>query len=347
MQECRGYCIPDTPTIAGAWVCQTCAQANASAPFWNQATSECVAKCPELTVNGHCKPCSDVDAGKPFWNGEVCQSCPDERYWDQIQHACVETCLTGIADEEKRLCVQCGEGEFWNGTACTACPAWLPNWHRELRTCVAKCKEDAPYFNGTSCVTCKEYSYQNGLYLPYWTGSECSDTCPESAPLKKYNYCSTCEGSNKEKPFWDGFQCLSCSAELGGEYLDGHKCVSECPESYRTSGSGKICATCLEKSNSTPFWNGSECVACPEGQYFANSKCAESCPSGLAQPISGQICVKTCGQYQELSGTQCVCAGGLELKRGRYDHCAPPGSKYWEDYVSTCTANAQVMTLNT
>ena len=77
----------------------------ASAPFWNHATRECVRKCPELAVNGRCKPCSDVAAGKPFWNGDACQSCPDGRYWDQIQHNCVETCLTGIADEAKRLCV--------------------------------------------------------------------------------------------------------------------------------------------------------------------------------------------------------------------------------------------------
>ena len=109
-QECVEMCPSDTPAAENEKTCQTCAQANTSAPYWNPATRECVAKCPGLTVDGRCKPCSDADAGKPFWDGKACQSCPDGDYWDPNRHICVYWCDIRIADQEKKLCFQCGEG---------------------------------------------------------------------------------------------------------------------------------------------------------------------------------------------------------------------------------------------
>ena len=141
---------------------------------------------------------------------------------------------------------------------CVACPEWT-NWDRERRTCVSRCWSSAPYFNGTTCISCAEYSREVGRNLPYWTGSKCSDVYPEMTPVNIDNRYRTCADEDPAQPFWDGFQCVPCSEELGGEYFDGSKCVEKCPETTDTGYESSICRTCLEKDPTTPFWNGSEC----------------------------------------------------------------------------------------
>ena len=93
------------------------------------------------------------------------------------------------------------------------------------------------------------------------------------------NICRTCAEIDPTKPYWDGFQCLSCSEDLGGKFLDDIRCVRSCPESFVVEAGNKICKKCADIDPTKPLWQDGKCQACPEGMYFFDSMCAESCPT--------------------------------------------------------------------
>ena len=72
-------CPAETLAASEGKVCKTCADVNASAPFWNPATEECVAKCLGPAVGKVCWACYNVDASKPYWSeaSEQCMSCAE------------------------------------------------------------------------------------------------------------------------------------------------------------------------------------------------------------------------------------------------------------------------------
>lgn len=142
----------------------------------------------------------------------------------------MDTCK--VVDEETKYCTDCGERKFWNGTACTACPEDLPNWDQERRACVAECLQPTPHFNGTTCISCAEYSREVGRNLSYWTEGKCSDVYPVLTPVKVDDEYRSCEDRNPAEPLWTGYTCSSCYDPYGGRYFDGNWCVEKCPETF-------------------------------------------------------------------------------------------------------------------
>lgn len=209
--------------------------------------------------------------------------------------------------------------------------------------CVFECPETRPYFNGSACISCAEYSLESGLRKPYWTGSECSDTCPNSAPAKHNGVCKPCIEADPNNPYWDGISCRMCSGELGGKYYNGGKCVDRCREHIARPGGNRACSTCLSIYQEEPLWSGGKCTSCPSGQYFANSACAANCPAGLLKPVYGQVCVRACGKHQVSDGTSCKCIDGLVPG---FNRCVPPDDKSWVDFAPTCAAAGMVVSFN-
>lgn len=75
--ECVHECPDDRPIADASKTCMTCKRVNASAPYWNSETRECVAKCPELSERHMCKSCADDNVKKPYWDGTSCKSCAE------------------------------------------------------------------------------------------------------------------------------------------------------------------------------------------------------------------------------------------------------------------------------
>ena len=112
-RECVRACPDDTPVLGESKICQTCAQANASAQLWNPDTQECVAKCPRSSKNSVCTTCWEADPSKPRWDSdsETCEACPDsasgsKTFWNPETEQCVDACPELAKDG---ICKRCYE----------------------------------------------------------------------------------------------------------------------------------------------------------------------------------------------------------------------------------------------
>ena len=83
----------------------------------------------------------------------------------------------------------------------------------------------------------------------------------------------------------DGKHCIS-SCESGlvvrVKTTSEQMCVSACPDTAPIEQDG-FCLSCVETTDiETPFWNGKECVACPEhlpNTNYATGTCVPACPA--------------------------------------------------------------------
>ena len=112
-RECVRECPDDTPVLGESKICQTCAEANTNAPFWNSETQECTAKCLRSSKNSVCTSCWEADPSKPRWNAVsgACEACPDstsgsKTFWNPETDGCVDACPELVKDGICRRCYE-------------------------------------------------------------------------------------------------------------------------------------------------------------------------------------------------------------------------------------------------
>ncbi len=203
-----------------------------NAPVWNETTQQCEA-CPDNKPkwNASTKQCEEVNCEEGFVYG--------------YRHV-----SWGSQDSEK-ACWPCGyvdhDKPYWNGSQCTTCPVNMSKTMDESYgsygsgkygyKCEIRCGDDAPVWNAYEyrCEACPSDS-------PVWnaTNRQC-EACPDNKP--KWNSSTKqCEEANCEEGFVYGYR----------QYASGRD-------------SEKACWPCGYVYHDKPYWNGSQCIACPSG----------------------------------------------------------------------------------
>jgi len=205
-------------------------------------------KCKNCYKN--CEKCNK--GGNDIMNN--CTSCKDNKLLQEDKGNCIDNCLDGYYEKDKK-CINC------------------------YKNC-EKCNKGG---NETShnCISCKENK------LLQEDKGNCIDNCLDGY-YKDDKKCKNCN-SNCKTCNNNSTDCNSCFDNM---FLinDTHKCLNECDISYYKNDSEKKCYKC--NSNCKSCSKGSEnnnnyCLSCNENsiyQYLVKSKkyglnCVEKCPN--------------------------------------------------------------------
>ncbi|CAL6041205.1 Conserved_hypothetical protein [Hexamita inflata] len=208
-------------------------------------------------------------------------------------YQCVNSCPTGFADQNTKLCSSCQVGESFiidyayniqyyicQPQTCTNSLKYRdPNQvYNGVLRCVYQCPESHPYLNSTSNIcqsSCQDNTYTNQSAFPQ------NLICQAYDPIKFYiiNYL-----------FNDG-QKLQVD-QCGGDYnfIQNQQCLKTCVNSfYQIINKQNYCRTGLE----------------PECQILSdqnNNICVDTCQYYL----NNKVCVQQCPQYIDLDQIHCT-----------------------------------------
>ncbi|MBR4931837.1 MAG: hypothetical protein IKZ02_02285, partial [Alphaproteobacteria bacterium] len=216
----------------------------------------------------------------------------------------------------------CADSTQCSGTAPTQCTAPTPVLSGDLTTCI-------------SCETADSTK-------PYYDGKMCVATCPTETPMSDANnICKTCAEVDGTKPYWSGTECVSCATIDSTTPVwdsENQTCIA-CAEG--TEWNGESCVK-IDCPNSTPVWNGMECVSCAtfdstKPYWDAENKvCVSTCSSGKRD---GYICVTNCPIDRPfVSDGVCVaeCSGAKPYRNGVTCVSACPSDKPSLDADNAC-----------
>ena len=211
--------------------------------------------------NGKCikkincyKTCNECNGESTDEKEQNCTSCKDNKLLQEDKGNCIDTCLDGYYEKDKK-CKNCYEN----------CEKCNKGGNETLHNC-------------TSCKENKLFQEDNG---------NCIDNCLDGY-YKDDKKCKNCN-SNCKTCNNNSTDCNSCFDNM---FLinDTHKCLNECDISYYKNDSEKKCYKC--NSNCKSCSKGSEnnnnyCLSCNENsiyQYLVKSKkyglnCVEKCPN--------------------------------------------------------------------
>ena len=243
-----------------ACVCESNADCPGDKPYCGLSCMKCPYWMPVWNPNGENGPdCYECPEETPEYNKETgeCVACPDDKpafnYYTMKCEACPEG-MDWYDDVQECYCAY--ETPMWNDETekCEACPADTPAFNMDDWDCEA-CPDDTPAWNASTrqCESCPTDK-------PSWNAStrQC-EACPEDTPVWNAST-RQCESCPTDKPVWnaDTKQCEESPCEEG--YVYGYR-------KYASGGrdSEKACWPCGYVYHDKPYWNGSQCIACPSG----------------------------------------------------------------------------------
>ncbi|MBQ6854488.1 MAG: hypothetical protein IJO11_03485, partial [Alphaproteobacteria bacterium] len=83
--------------------------------------------------------------------------------------------------------------------------------------------------------------------------------------------CVSCATVDSTTPLWDAEnqKCVACAE---GTEWNGEVCSVQCP-SETPYWNGTECIACIVADVSKPYWNGSSCEACSDGTVWNSTEC--------------------------------------------------------------------------
>ena len=229
--------------------------------------------------NGVCKPCSHI-ACRKCTNGTYCTLC--DKYWiyDSVNHTCLKTCSSAIANcavcSSTTVCTECKGGYYINSSkTCTLCSNSIAN----CLTCT----------NSNNCTQCKSGYYVN-------TSGSCS--------LCGIANCTKCDTNGN---------CLNCSQ---GYYLseDKKSCIPN-DNKFNCSDSnfiriGNLCVTRKNMGDSTmlPIPSSINIATGQSGDY-CYSQYSKCCWKGT----TSTACNADNGGYSGCTRTVCNYSAATEI----------------------------------
>ncbi|MBE6449382.1 MAG: hypothetical protein E7013_01605 [Alphaproteobacteria bacterium] len=370
--------------------CASDADCNGRGYCENQACVFCEEHIPYY-VNGQCRQCAtDADCTDSICLDGYC-SCQEG----------TENCFCAAnqyytPEPECQRCVICPDNASCNGTNEVSCQL---GYIENNVDCFLFCCNPNTYFSGLNCLTCPDEAICNGTSVVSCTGGKnltgrpydenlscdlCSDdqyltpggsckSCPSNAVCKNdnitcntdyylnYTEQSTC--CHKTNEFSYNGSCLSCPSNATCNGVDFTckegltKTNTECVSNCSSDGSD----TCSECNSSTPYYNGSKCVACVKDTNCGSGKVCEdgACKVADAECSANQYYYDGCDCWCEECAScpdNATCDGvDFTCKEGYIDNrddgwygcggtpCCSP-DEYWNDYMDgyceDCPENA-------
>ena len=260
-----------------------------------------------VTTNssGTCLACS---GSSPYWNGTICAACPANA---TCSNGTITGCQSGYYGSN---CTQCQTGIIsgtWPSQTCQTCPTSTSICSNGA---ISGC-QSGYYYDGSNCTQCLG---GNGVISGTWPNQTCQ-SCPSNSicsngaisGCQSGYYGSTCIQcpTGVISGTWPSQTCQSCpstaicsNGAISGCQISyyGATCVSKCQGVVSGSWPSATCAAC---SGSTPYWNGSNCAACP-----ANAVCSNGAITGCSSGFSLVSGACTCSTgYITGSGSTAVC----------------------------------------
>lgn len=170
-------------------------------------------KCVECVTNDNCPK----DA--PICNEDKkCESCDNGQIYDKVNQICVGCITNDDCPEESPICNDKKE--------CEACPQDF-YYNYKNKTCVecltsVNCPVDKPICTQENrCEDCKKGTYYDAESN---TCVEClsNDNCKGTRPICNNKKCEACP---KDKPAFDGLQCVECTERNQDKCAFGQTCV--------------------------------------------------------------------------------------------------------------------------
>lgn len=148
--------------------------------------------------------------------------------------------------------------------------------HKACSVCIG------PSILPSNCTTCNSAGFINNG----------SGNC-----VQCYGFCNGCIGLGST-------QCTSC---MGGYFLYGNTCVTECPLDYYSVESTKMCIACLAPCYFCFGSTANHCLSCSLGWFLLESTCYNPCPNGM-YGFNGS-CMSACplGTYPDITPICLLC----------------------------------------
>jgi len=344
------YCINKTPSDRGCSECRNRDDCTENKPHCLKESGICSVDCGKIGVDektGECK-CSD-----------------DTPVFDIINNRCV-TCYDSIGGSWTDL--GCNKVETIKVEDTAEYSSWNYSPYQEGNDGKPICKVeyDSKTFKRLStdngqCVQCTENAHCPSNQVCN-SKNECG--CPSEKPALANNKCFECDSNNSgsgdhkcstTKPLCKSGTCTcqdnyDASKKKAGDGMCPARTPAcskgecTCQKNYDSSkknGDGKCssdmpmchngqCKKCTEVSSSTPFWNGSSCIACGTNMTYSSTEGKCICATGYCLPDGGSKCIAVT-TYDD-------------VKRGSNGSCTKKslkGTTYTMNYVSKSVGSCE------
>ena len=276
-----------------------------------------------------CVSCKDLY----LLSGVCLTDCPEGYYGDDVLSSCGkcdDLCHTCIGPS-KHNCTDCNSSYVLQSSTCSLhCP---DGSYKMTDTCV-RCHEKCVTCDGpaeSNCLSCSKMGEQ----LLYFESGHCVTTC--------------LSGRYKDNDSWSCFQCADgclrcfgpsqeeCTECQDGFFLDGQKCMQNCPSHTLSDDMNRKCVPCYEECD-TCNQTVSHCLTCKPGFYLSYGSCVHDCPDGTFHDDimkKCSLCQSTCDRCLE-SSSHCTHCSPQFLLDGQSCVQSCPVGKYADRQVGLC-----------